>query len=239
MSPIERILELEAETLAEQDKENLPQPSDTSPKRPNPSSVFDRQANAKRISFSSQPSTQQRPLTSSRPRRRTTEVDHDPDYQVSSPSEDNDFQRDQRVRFAQSSFPKTSSKRPAPIPESRSSIKRTRLSREQHTSSALDEDYRDSPVRTLEETPNPSQSDLYRAVNEQSRRTTALLPKKVQSRRVWSNEEMQALINLIQECGYSCALIKYEDGQRGKILTERSQTNIKDKARNMKFDYLK
>lgn len=79
----------------------------------------------------------------------------------------------------------------------------------------------------------------YKLVNHAAKESLVRnLPKQPQVRRPWSNEEVQALMEYMDEYGCSWAAIKAADSQR-QILERRSQVDLKDKARNMKYDYLR
>lgn len=98
----------------------------------------------------------------------------------------------------------------------------------------------------------PPASD-YSTVNEQAkslrRAQDAKHPKVRKRRQPWEREETDALIDYIERLGTSWALIKAVDsgGQKDKMtdvphykaLLERDQNSLKDKARNMKLDYLR
>lgn len=82
------------------------------------------------------------------------------------------------------------------------------------------------------------QSEAYKATNEIAKMTTAArTKKKVQSRKAWTDLETETLINLIQDHGTSWKVLKDKDLE--KVLLDRDQTSLKDKARNIKLDYLK
>lgn len=82
------------------------------------------------------------------------------------------------------------------------------------------------------------QSEAYKATNEVAKMNTAArTKKKVQTRKAWTDLETETLINLIQDHGTSWKLLKDQDVN--KILLDRDQTSLKDKARNIKLDYLK
>lgn len=82
------------------------------------------------------------------------------------------------------------------------------------------------------------QSEAYKATNEVAKMTTAArTKKKVQTRKAWTDLETETLINLIQDHGTSWKLLKDQDVN--KVLLDRDQTSLKDKARNIKLDYLK
>lgn len=81
-------------------------------------------------------------------------------------------------------------------------------------------------------------SEAYKATNEVAKMTTAArTKKKVQSRKAWTDLETETLINLIQDHGTSWKMLKDKDLK--KVLLDRDQTSLKDKARNIKLDYLK
>lgn len=62
---------------------------------------------------------------------------------------------------------------------------------------------------------------------------------EIKSRKRWTIEETGTLINLITQYGVSWAQIKKFDEANGDVLMDRDQVNLKDKARNIKFDILK
>lgn len=89
-------------------------------------------------------------------------------------------------------------------------------------------------------TPPPERVQLenYKMAKELAKiNTAARAKKKTQSRKAWTDLETETLINLISEHGTSWKLLKDKDV--GKFLVDRDQTALKDKARNIKFDYLK
>lgn len=89
-------------------------------------------------------------------------------------------------------------------------------------------------------TPPPERVQLenYKMAKELAKiNTAARAKKKTQSRKPWTDLETEMLINLISEHGTSWKLLKDKDV--GKVLVDRDQTALKDKARNIKFDYLK
>lgn len=90
-----------------------------------------------------------------------------------------------------------------------------------------------------ERVPRPSQIGTYNQANLSAKERKAMVPKKPQSRKAWSDEETGQLIDLICEFGTSWTLLKDEDVKKGHILVQRDQGSLKDKARNMKLDYLK
>lgn len=86
--------------------------------------------------------------------------------------------------------------------------------------------------------PERVQLENYKMAKELARiNTAARAKKKTQTRKAWTDPETETLINLISEHGTSWKLLKQKD--LGEVLVDRDQTALKDKARNIKFDYLK
>lgn len=65
--------------------------------------------------------------------------------------------------------------------------------------------------------------------------------KPPQSRKGWTQLETDRLHNLIAAFGCGWARLKMEDAQHpnGPLLEDRDQVALKDKAQNMKSDYIK
>ena len=79
----------------------------------------------------------------------------------------------------------------------------------------------------------------YVKVNQSAKQRMAVMPKPPQSRNAWTSEETEMLHYLITEHGTSWKLLKIEDLHQDHVLEARDQGSLKDKARNMKMDYLK
>lgn len=127
--------------------------------------------------------------------------------------------------------PKRSAPQP-PMPE-RSSPKKARTQEVSRTS-------RPDVVRDqMNVEPSPSPMDEYRAANSSAKTMKAFQPKPPQTRKPWSEEETETLLALIEQHGTSWSLLLAEDKSEGMILQSRGQVALKDKARNMKMDYLK
>ena len=80
------------------------------------------------------------------------------------------------------------------------------------------------------------------AVNQEARQNTAkrLIKKPTQQRSRWTDEEVQRLVELIEDHGVSWVNLLRMDGERNPaLLQHRDQGSLKDKARNMKMDFLK
>ncbi|KZF20468.1 hypothetical protein L228DRAFT_285170, partial [Xylona heveae TC161] len=76
---------------------------------------------------------------------------------------------------------------------------------------------------------------VYQQVQAEARRRVATrLPPKVQTRQKWSTEETSLLIRCVQKYGTSWSRIV----QSEPLFNDRGQVGLKDKARNIKFDYL-
>lgn len=63
--------------------------------------------------------------------------------------------------------------------------------------------------------------------------------KPPQKRTFWTTEEDEQLLTLIAELGISWALIKKTDESNENIMDKRDQVALKDRARNIKFSYVK
>ncbi|KAL8914384.1 MAG: hypothetical protein Q9171_001014 [Xanthocarpia ochracea] len=89
--------------------------------------------------------------------------------------------------------------------------------------------------------PAPSQIETYRVVNSTAKFRVAFQPKRRQIRNPWSEDETNRLQELIEDFGLSWSFLKDQDNRHkdGPALMERDQVALKDKARNMKMDYLK
>ena len=207
---------------------------------PGPSSVprsfIDPQANAQRVRRSK--GTQLRETSAprasqiSRGKRPVPASDED----VGQVSDDEGFEQDHRIVDVQRK------RKEAPTSSQRSVIvhspKRPRL----QTNQQIAEERLDSEEEDELDTStaiNQVPSSNYRKVNQISKNLSRLIPPKPQNRTKWSPSEDDKLIALIEEVGCSWARIKRLDADSGNILKLRDQVALKDKARNMKFDYLK
>jgi hypothetical protein len=82
----------------------------------------------------------------------------------------------------------------------------------------------------------------YSQLQADSKRSVQVKPQpntEVKARKRWTELETGTLIHLVDQFGISWAQIKRWDEQNGHILRDRDQVNLKDKARNIKFDLLK
>ena len=130
---------------------------------------------------------------------------------------------------------KPATKRPAPESTSlkRRSPKKVRVQQNVNVRAnvALDEQEVELPF---------SQAyDEYERVKASAKQKMAVVTKPPQSRSAWTGMETDMLHYLITEYGTSWKVLKNEDREQGHILEARDQVALKDKARNMKMDYLK
>ena len=228
---IDSIMQTFHKSVDEEDKENRPQLPSTSTAPEKKRLFIDRQPNAEKISFESQAESShiRAPnLTSKRPQQ----IESDEEELATDPSEDEGFQQDNRPNLPKSSLAKRHLSASAP----KSPAKRVRLDADRERTTSLDRDIQ-AGVLQANAPPPISQSQIYRAAQTQSRKVTALHnPKRVQKRRAWTDEETEVFIDLIGEYGISWSLLKTMDAD--DVLAYRDQVALKDKARNMKVDFL-
>jgi hypothetical protein len=99
-----------------------------------------------------------------------------------------------------------------------------------------------APVRgSSEALPVGTQVSL---INQEARQNTAkrlLKKRQPQQRSRWTEVEVERLMELIENYGVSWAYLLVMDGEhpQGPVLQQRDQVSLKDKARNMKMDFLK
>ncbi|MCJ1473475.1 hypothetical protein MMC13_002126 [Lambiella insularis] len=235
------IVMLHEKEAAEQDKENRPQHVPASTASTKSRSLFDRQPHAERISFDSQlEDSRDMPSNSRHKRLRQGEPE---EQQMSDPSEDESFQRDTRALPPR---PGLKNRGSAPI----SPAKRVRLNDDKERSARGGSEVvaTRAEVSRLDTASQPSstQAGTYKAVQTEAKKLTSLhVPRRKQKRIPWSEEETDRLIDLIGDYGVSWSLLKTMDKSlknaqdRDNILVNRDQVGLKDKARNMKVDYLK
>jgi hypothetical protein len=72
-----------------------------------------------------------------------------------------------------------------------------------------------------------------------STHTRPAIPVEKRGRRAWTVEETGALIVYIEQYGASWARIKEIDNLNHRVLKDRDQVALKDKARNMKYEALR
>ena len=91
-----------------------------------------------------------------------------------------------------------------------------------------------TPLRERQPTAQP---DVYATINATAKARNAAVPRPTQVRTPWSMLETDKLLDLIQDFGPKWARLKNEDTD--DVLLNRDQVALKDKARNMKLDFLK
>ena len=94
-----------------------------------------------------------------------------------------------------------------------------------------------------EEPPRTQVVQVNREAKERVRMARDLAQNRqpAQSRKAYSVEEVERLMEMIELYGTKWARILQEDGahEEGAVLQRRSQVQLKDKARNLKIDFLK
>lgn len=203
---------------------------------------IDPQPNAERLRFDdSQDSPQHAQLRRKRQREEPEAVVGNGENRVDTieVSEDEGFQQDRGAIGAASNTIRTRApNRDVSEPVAHQILPKKTGSTPRHEN--LDDELRDAVTRHDQgQTPEPSQFENYKKANEMAKRSVAVQAKKVQIRKAWTDEETETLISLIGDHGISWKLLKEQDNANGSILENRDQVALKDKARNMKFDYLK
>jgi len=219
---IQGVVTAAAQNEADSNKEN--EATDVAPQTRGYSKrhITDRQPNASRVEWDSQESESR-----------------DQQDQMSDASEDEGFQtQDPPADLSLRPSSDPARKRPAPASAQGNPPKRVHL--QQDRQSAMPRGPRGSASLVRgehEDMPMLTQAMTYIEANSSAKERVAKQPKKVQTRRQWSEIEIETLIDLIGKFGTSWAELKREDSN--SILENRDQVALKDKARNMKVDYLK
>ena len=127
---------------------------------------------------------------------------------------------------------------PAPPPKKTRAQKRNRTSDAEYVPPGSSQEDPNKPPSPPRGTPPPSN---YAQVQQQAKLFTATLRKdKIpQKRKAWTLEECDCLIEGIGRFGNGYAALKGDDAKHRDILHDRSAEDLRHKARNMKFDYLK
>ena len=206
--------------ILEEDKENRAQAGLSSAISSRKHTLFDRQAGAEKIHFDSQFSSQgPKPSALKRPRN---------DEGMSSPSEDEGFQNDHRVQISRGQPAISRSTRVL-------SAKRPRVTEEIPTNRSRSNN--DAVIDNVNDEPPMTQLQTWKVANAGAKRERARQSqKKSQRRRPWTDNETAALIDLITKYGTSWSYLKKMDVSG--CLKGRDQVALKDKARNLKVDYL-
>lgn len=203
-------------------------------------SFIDRQAGATRVNFDES----QIPIASSSSSRQNrkrkgpaNDNDNDEDLDV---SQDQGFQpHDQETDI-------TARRRAKPVQRSSrvkkngmgQSPKRARVVALEEGSGGLQISPQQSP--SGDRIPPTSTYEAHRKANMQAKIISSMRPNKVaQVRKAWTVEETESLLHLITNHGTSWSSLKEIDAESDKELLSRDQVALKDKARNMKVDFLK
>ena len=206
--------------VLEEDKENRAQAALASTTSSRKRTLLDRQAGAEKIDFDSQFSSQE-PNSSASKRPRI-------DERMSSPSEDEGFQNDHRVKI--------SGKQPA-ISRLTNVLyaKRPFVTEEDQTSRSRSNN--DATLGHMNDGSSMTPFQIYQVANAGAKMARARRSqKKPQMRRPWTENETNVLMNLIAKYGTSWAYIKKMDVSQS--LEGRDQVALKDKARNIKVAFL-
>ena len=199
---------------AEQDKENNPALAD-SQIQAGKRRLIDRQPDAVRVEFEGT----QPPGNDDNPQATPLRNDNMPE-----PSEDDEFQHDTRDLLPIN----RNRKRPAAERTNSQRNKRVRVARTVGTP-------------PIDPTSSPVEDDdtIFNRVSKKAKLLTIQknLAKQPQARKPWSILETNTLEELIEEYGTSWTLLKQNDVE--DVLADRDQVALKDKARNMKFNYMK
>ena len=236
-----QVVEFQARIDTRHSRENISEHVDQQPMSRSKKSFNDRQDNAERLIFDSQeevPSVSEN--QDQHPQRREDNTQKDvpaAEVQELNTEDEEGFQLDRRQITRQIRRAKKSSAKPsAPAPSvRRHSPKRVlvastvRNPSEEITSAVTRHEREDAAA--------PSQLENYKNANKVAKLKNSSQIKTTQKRRAWTNEETEALIELIEEHGISWAFLKQKDELQK--LGQRDQIALKDKARNMKFDFMK
>ena len=242
----QRVVQLGDEREAAANKENIadtatmqgpssPESSQRQILGPRKLGIMDAQPNAQRVAFDSQ-AFQEMATSSAGAKRGFTTMDAEGD-DVDEPSQDQGFQEDART------FDAASRSAQKPATTSRTPQRRTKKARISQAAQALDEatqdDVQPGPVTQNDNEPPSSTLGAYQRSKSKAQEFAASQPKKVQTRKAWTDDETGLLLDLIEEHGTSWRLLKQIDFDNLHILRDRDQVALKDKARNMKLDFLK
>ena len=100
-------------------------------------------------------------------------------------------------------------------------------------------DENQDPNDVDEEPPSTNYRDVNRLAKLATQEQKFNAPPPPQTRRPWTLDEEEMLIECIGKFGTGYKAIKDHDGENGNVLIDRSEVGLKDKARNIKVDYLK
>ena len=167
--------------------------------------------------------------------------DSDANGQGSEISSDEDFQHQaEPSNAAMRRHSRSATKRPASNPAvlQRRSPKKVRV-QENTVSDTLNGSADVARDEQETELPPSQAYEAYVRVKKSAKQRTAVMTKPPQRRSAWTPAETEMLQHLITEYGTSWKLLKEQDLEQEYVLEARDQVALKDKARNMKMDYVK
>lgn len=240
----QQIVQMGEEREAAANKENMADPAimqgsaspGTSQRQilgPRKLGMMDPQPNAQRVMFESQVFEDMAPSSTGAKRDFST-MDAE-GGELEEPSQDQGFQQDNRTFDVSSRRAQKSTT--GRTPQRRT--KRARTTQATQDTNEAAQDYVPEPMTQDDNGPPQSTLDAYQRSKSKAQEQTAARPKKVQVRKAWTDEETGLLLDLIEEHGTSWRLLKQIDMENNFILKDRDQVALKDKARNMKLDFLK
>ena len=214
----ERVLALRDQNEAESNKENIVETQTNLQPPSGQRRLIDRQENATRVAWDSQD-------TGSNQNASPADLDEEDDFQQQQPPMNASSRRSLKSSNKRTATEPPRSQGPSP--------KKVRIQAANGArAQSIAQDRQSSR-------PPASQVEEYLAANVAAKERKAWQVKPPQVRKAWTEEETERLLELIEEHGTSWALLKTEDFGAGNILESRDQVALKDKARNMKLDYLK
>ncbi|KAI9736165.1 MAG: hypothetical protein M1834_001050 [Cirrosporium novae-zelandiae] len=226
--------------------------------------LLDRQEDASRVSpdadwEDSQTRSDRHPSKKSRRANNKTNNENDKD------GEDDSAEPDQNSGYEKDTRPSDVRKRRASKPMPQQANRPPRRTQNDPQSSSATNSRRDVPLGIMK-VPTPAQastrapsitppqtqpsssraiprgSQAYKElkVNEKAKMDVAASKDlRIQKRIPWSAEETETLIDLVGEIGTSWSAIEGHDNTHKRVLIGRNQGSLKDKARNIKMDFLK
>lgn len=237
----DRIVTLGEEREAAANKENMAEianlqgstsPGGTRrpPLAPRKLGIMDAQPDAQRVMFDSQ--FQGMPESTRGTKRGFGETLDAEGDELEEPSQDQGFQQDNRTFDVAS----RRAVKPARAPRR---TKKARIAQAAQAINEAEQNFSQPEQATQDNSVPRSTFDAYQQSKERAQEFQASQPKKVQVRKAWTDEETGLLLDLIEEHGTSWRLLKQIDLENDYILKDRDQVALKDKARNMKLDFLK
>ena len=214
----DHVLAMRDHAEAESNKENIVETQTNLQAPSGQRRLIDRQENATRVAFDSQD-------TDSNQNASPADLDDEDDFQEQQPPVGSSSRRSLKSSNKRTATEPPRSQGPSPKKvriHAANGARAQSIAQDRH------------PSR-----PPASQIQEYLAANAAAKERKAWQVKPPQVRKGWTEEETERLLELIEEHGTSWALLKSEDFVAGNILESRDQVALKDKARNLKLDYLK